>query len=461
MKTSVLLFIVVFCPLSWTCATLKQDAEIEIYRHKRSGFVLELAIKQLIETFSNLRTAFAHNKMKSAGDIGLVLVESVPILGDIVQFLDENPDQIINVENGLKTINKNIKVLDETIKNIGTRVDMLSVKIDLSVIKNQVATDKREISNCFEDFSLYLQNPSSKAEQDRLKQCYSKLSYVRQIGHILSNDELTFMQQPIFDQIIKLTGHCDGGRIWDVFGYLLGLYIEGCTALVTSEMLMYGNESVETKDECRLTIQTVRVKLDDIFKKCEKESCEKYIPVLTNTLKSDQLSNITSKFKSSFPWFHFAVITLRKSASSGIALFNIHIVNHLTLSSHGVVYRVLMWSLKNDSLSAGSHTYGIEYNDNEVESFYNGMNLHNKTSNDRTELNGFVNDSNSSNSFCNRDINVEYQIHNGIGDDIKDFFEKDQNINLTIPGWAIAVIGISLLSSFLIGYIVCKCRKRR
>lgn len=83
MKTSVLLFIVVFCPLSWTCATLKQDAEIEIYRHKRSGFVLELAIKQLIETFSNLRTAFAHNKLKSAGDIGLVLVESVPILCSI------------------------------------------------------------------------------------------------------------------------------------------------------------------------------------------------------------------------------------------------------------------------------------------------------------------------------------------------------------------------------------------
>lgn len=210
--------------------------------------------------------------MKSAGDVGLVLVESVPILCDIVQFLDENPDQIINVENGLKTINENIKVLDETIKNIGTRVDMLSLKIDLSVIKNQVATDKREISNCFEDFSLFLQNPSSKAEQDRLKQCYYKLSYVRQIGHILSNDELTFMQQPIFNQIIKLTGHCDGGRIRDVFGYLLGLYIEGCTALVTSEMFMYGNESVETKDECRLTIQTARVTLDDIFKKCEKES---------------------------------------------------------------------------------------------------------------------------------------------------------------------------------------------
>ncbi|CAC5380046.1 unnamed protein product [Mytilus coruscus] len=305
MKTLVLVFIVIFSSLICTCTSLKQDTEIEIYRPKRSGFVLEIAIKQLIETFSNLRTAFAHNKLKSAGDVGLVLVETVPILGDIVHFLNENPDQIINVENGLKTINDNLKVLDETIKNIGTRVDMLSLKIDLSVIKNQVATDKREISNCFADFSLFLQNPSSKAEQDRLKQCYSKFSYVSQIGHILSNNELTFMQQPIFNQIIKLTGYCDGGRIQDVFGYLLGLYIEGCTALITSEMLMYGNESVETKDECRRTIQTARINLNDILKKCERESCEKYIPVLTYALKSDQVSTIKSKLKSSFPWFNW------------------------------------------------------------------------------------------------------------------------------------------------------------
>ncbi|CAC5370664.1 unnamed protein product [Mytilus coruscus] len=460
MKTSDLVVFVVFCSLSCTCTSLKQDAEIKINRPERSGYVLELAIKQLIETFSNLRTAFAHNELKSAGDVGLVLVESVPILGDIVHFFNENPDQIINVENGLKIINDNIKVLDETIKNIGTRVDMLSLKIDLSVIK-KVATDKREISNCFADFSLFLQNPSSKAEQDRLKQCYSKFSYVRQIGHILSNDELTFMQQPIFNQIIKLTGYCDGGRMQDVFGYLLGLYIEGCTALITSEMLMYGNESMETKDECRLTIQTATVKLDHILQKCEKESCEKYIPVLRNTLKSDQVSKIKLKLKSSFPSFNFAVITLRKPPSSGIALSNILIVNHLTLSSQGVVYRVLLWSLKNDSHSAGSHTYGIEYNENEVESLYNGMNLHNKTLNGRTKLSGFLNDSSSSNSFCNRDIDVEYQIHNGIGDDIKDFFQKDQNINLIIPGWAIAVIGISLLCGFSIGFIVCKCRKSR
>ncbi|CAC5379162.1 unnamed protein product [Mytilus coruscus] len=243
----------------------------------------------------------------------------------------------------------------------------------------------------------------------------------------------------------------------DVFGYLVGLYIEGCTALITSEMLMYGNRSVETKNECRLTIQTAAVKLDDIFKKCERESCEKYVPVLTNTLKSDTVSKKKSKLKSSFPWFNFALITLRKPTSSGIALSNIHIVNHWTLSSQGVIYRVLMWSLKNDSKSPGSHTYGIEYNDNEVEYLYNGMNLHNKTLNGRTKLSGFLNDSSTSNSFCNRDINVEYQLHNGIGDD----FEKYQNINLTIPGWTIAVIGISLLSSFLIGFIVCKCRNSK
>lgn len=91
--------------------------------------------------------------MQSADDVALSFVDSIPILDNLVYLFTEDPDPTFDV--CLTTFNNTLIVLNENIEQIGTKVDQLSRTIYLSVIQNQVATDKREISNCFMNFSLY------------------------------------------------------------------------------------------------------------------------------------------------------------------------------------------------------------------------------------------------------------------------------------------------------------------
>ncbi|CAC5378259.1 unnamed protein product [Mytilus coruscus] len=451
MKTSILI-LHILCSSTLTLTELKgKESKHKIA--KRNAQALQIAIDQLIKTSADLKTAYVNNDLETAGDVGLTLVESMPIIGDIVHVLNNNPDPSFDFKSGLITINDNLKVLNTKIKKIGVRVEELSKTIDLSVIKNQVATDKREISNCYADLLLFLPNPLSNAEQDRLIDCYSKFSYVRQVGGILRNDKLTFMQKPIFDQIIDITGYCDGARIEDVFGFLLGIYIEGCTALITSEVLKYGNKSTTYRVECKTTIQASRNLLIEILINCKLESCSKYIQAMTNMLKMDQASNIESQLKAIFPWFNFVIVMLRKEVSSGIALYNLHVFNYLTLSSSDVVYRVLIWAPTANSTTSGDNTYGVGYKENEMEFIYNGINLHKTTINGLTQLTGFHDNISYFQTFCSRDVNIA---DSEVGTNIKDLPSILQT-DTSFAGWKIAVIIISLV--ILLVVIVCciKC----
>ncbi|XP_071135373.1 uncharacterized protein [Mytilus edulis] len=450
----IILFATIWYSFSYEFTEHNKDTNHDI---KRRGIVLvQAAIAQLAETSSSLKTAYANNELQSAGNVALVLVEAVPVLGDIVYLLAEKPDSIFDIESGLTTINDNLKVLNTNIKNIGVRVDELAKKIDLSVIKNQVATDKREISNCYADLLLFLQNPIPKAEQDRIKNCYSKSAYIRQIGSILSNDKLTFMQNPIFDQIIDITGYCDWERIQDVYGFLLGIYIEGCTALITSEVLKYGNESITFKDECKTTIQGALHIQTQLFKNCKMDPCSKYVEVMINMLKSDPASDIKLQLQKSFPWFNFVIVSLRQGFSSGIALNNIRVFNLVTLSSSAVVNRVLIWSPDNNTGFSGQDRYGIEYKENKVESVFNGMNLLKTSKNGLTNMFGFRSNWSILESVCNRNFNTDDQTESDVASDIKDLLLSDHNVSL--PGWAIALIVVVLIIAVVVGFCIYKKR---
>lgn len=444
MKTSILI-LNILCMISTTFSEQKgRDSMHKI--DKRNAAVLKLALDQLIKTSANLKTAYANNDLQSAGDVALSLVESIPIIGDIVYLLTNNPETSFDFESALTVINDNLKVLNANIKKIGIKVEDLSKTIDLSVIKNQVATDKREISNCYADFLLFLPNPTLKAEQDRLKHCYSKFSYVRQIGNILINDKLTFMQKPIFDQILEITGYCDGKRINDVFGFLLGIYIEGCTALMTSEVLTYGNKSTTFKNECKTTIQASRKTHAEIVMNCTMELYNKHIPTMTNILKTDHASSIESSLQTIFPWFNFVIVTLQKRISSGIALYNLKVFNYLTLISNDIVYRVLIWSPRTNDTNSGNYTYGVGYNEKEVEFVYNGKNLHKTTINGLTQLTGYHDNVRKFQVICNREVNTDDK---EVGTDIKDLPTNLREFT-SLSGWKIALITISMVIIFLL-----------
>ncbi|CAC5379164.1 unnamed protein product [Mytilus coruscus] len=410
MKTylSILFILLSSSSCSWSFSEGKDKTSA-----KRNALAAELALVQVAETSSTLTTAYSNNELQSADDVALSFVDSIPILGNLVYLFTEDPDPTFDVESGLTTINNNLKVLNENIERIGTKVDQLSRTIDISVIQNQVATDKREISNCFTDFLLYLQNPYSIAEQDRLKSCYTKFSYVRQIGDILINKQMTFMQQPIFNQITEKAGYCDGEGIQDVYGFLLGLYIEGCSALITSEVLTYGNESTTYEDECKTTIQTANDTLNKIFNNCKTES----------------------------------FVTLSKSVSSGFVLYENEVFNYLTLSDNGVAYRIIIWSSDTNTHISGNYSYGIGYKETDVESIHNGIGLRNGTANGLTELKGFC-DNSISTSYCNDDVITSEQTNSGSGNSFQDFLTSDQNISLSLQGWLIAVVIVAIAICF-------------
>ncbi|XP_071136774.1 uncharacterized protein [Mytilus edulis] len=428
--------------------------------HRRNpAFAAELVVEQLAVTTSSLKSAYDNNELQNAGDVALVLVESIPVLGDIIHLFSGKQDTPFDIENGLKTINSNLKTLNKNIKNLGTRVNKLSNEIDLSVLKNQVANDKREISNCYDDFLLFLEHPMNHAEQDRVKNCYSKFGYLRQIGSILSNNKLTFMQKPLFDQIIEVTGYCEGKRLKEVYLYLMGIYIEGCLSLITSEALTYGNDSTTYEDECKSTLQTAQETLATLFENCKLEPCDRYLEVMTKSLELEKAADVPSELKDSFPWFEFEIVTLRRGLRTGLVLHNIDNFDYLTLSKGGFVYRLLMWSQYNETLNSGPGQFNIQFNADDLESIYNGMELLTNTTNGQTTVSGHLNAFNVSKPACKHNINTDGKTDGDLKNKIKNFLSKDQNVNVSLPGWAIAVIAIAVV--IVVGVcVICCCKMR-
>ncbi|CAC5379140.1 unnamed protein product [Mytilus coruscus] len=457
----ILIYIALFhaCCLHIT-SELEPNTRHELHR-RNPAFVAEIVVEQLATTTSNLKSAYANNELENAGDVALVLVESIPILGDIVQLLSGKQENTFDVESGLKTINYNLKTLNKNIKSLGTRVNELSNEIDLSVLKNQVANDKREISNCYDDFLLFLEHPTNQAETDRVKTCYSKFGYVRQIGNILSNNKLTFMQKPLFDQIIEVTGYCDGKRIKDVYLFLLGIYIEGCLSMITSESLTYGNDSTTYKDECTSNLQISRETLTKLFENCKLEPCDHFQQAMTKALKSNKESDLTSQLPDAFPWFSLEIVTLRKGSITGMRLQSIDTFDYLTLSRGKFVYRLLMWSQYNSTSNSGSGQFDIQFNEDDLETVYNGMELNVSTINGLTTMTGHVNGLTNPGQACKHNINTDVQTDGGVGNEIKNFLSKDQNLNVSLPGWAVALIVVSVVFIVLVIVIGCVLKKFR
>lgn len=269
---------------------------------------------------------------------------------------------------------------------------------------------------------------------------------------------MTFMQQPIFNQITEKDGYCDGEGIQDVYGFLLGLYIEGCSAVITSEVLTYGNISTTYKDECKTTIQTTNDTLNEIF--CQMESCNKFIHVMKNSLKVDPASSIKSQLQASFPWFFFVVVTLPKSVSSGFVLYENEVFNYLTLSYNGAAYRIIIWSSDTNTLISRNYSYGIGYKETDVQSIHNGIGLRNGIANGLTELKGFR-DNSISTSYCNDDVIASEQTDSGSGNRFQDLLTSTQNISLSLPGWLKAVVIVVIAICFgLFGLACYGCCKK-
>ncbi|VDI20748.1 Hypothetical predicted protein [Mytilus galloprovincialis] len=88
----------------------------------------------------------------------------------------------------------------------------------------------------------------------------------------------------------------------------MGIYIEGCLSLLTSETLIYGNDSTTYEDECKSTLQTTQKILATLFENCKLEPCDRYLEVMTKSLELEKAAEVPSELKIRFLGSHLKLL---------------------------------------------------------------------------------------------------------------------------------------------------------
>lgn len=406
---------------------------------------------------SELKTAYSNNELDNANDAAVTLVKSVPVLGDFASIVIKKPEEQVDIKTALKVINENMNAIKNEIQNVGTKIDDLGRQIDFSIVQTQIADRKVQIYSCYQDFLNFLGNTKSTENQDSVKSCYKSRQDIRQIGLMLTNAESpTFNIEPVYDELIKLVGLCDGEVINEFYQYLLGLYTQGCTVLSVAEALIYKNKSTPLRDECHKTITHSKEVLQVVYDKCQMEHCKIYVPKLESILKNDTISDIQTILKQTFPWFHFFILIL--DSNSDIT-FKEGDINRLTILNKEIDNRVAIWSTQRNTNFTSHFSYGMECTQASVMFKYDDLNLE-ETNKDDSELKtvytGFYQ---IPQQVCVQLVETTTITPSDNENDVKKFFNK--NVNMTLKVWHIMFIIIALIFVFIAMYQIMKYLRRR
>lgn len=431
---------------------LQQQNVKGTYRGKRASAsraeILSGALQQISAATSNLNSAYSNNELQNVGDVAYTIIGSLPVVGDIVSILTSNPENNVDIDSSIIGIHDNLQGMNKEIIKTGAKVDRLSKQLDLSLIQNQVADDVRQIRDCHSNFLLFLIKPTMKPEQERLIKCYDKFEYTREIGNILNDEKLTFSQKPLFDQIIENIGYCNGSQIQSVFKYLLGIYIEGCTATVAAEALKY-NQSSTFEEECKRTINKSQAHLPSVFRKCSLVSCENVNKVIGEIVIQSNISRISHTLRETFPWFFFTTLLFDVEVESNVKFYDGKL-NRLVVTSIGDVHRVVLWQSFTNKNSNGDFQIGVEYNEDSYRDSFNYISLIFVRGSKRSSFIGFQHDK-SIDKECSHTLDV-----GNLGRKV-----PSEN-NTSLSKVAVAMIAIGCIAFILLValFIYC-CRKHR
>lgn len=420
----------------------KNQYDIFHSREKRgipATIATKVAVQQILGTTQNLKSSFVNGEIHDIGDFAIAMIESMPIVNDIVSLFTNNPSDTADIQTTLNSINNHLETFNSDINNIEEKVEQLLQRLDLSVIQNQVAGDRREIKSCHTDFLLFLEQPGNKADSDRLISCYDKFSYTREIGGILNNEKVTFSQKALFDQIIDNSGYCNGTEIINVFRYLFGIYIDGCNAITAAESLKYNATSTTLKDECTTTINSTKTFFSTLYELCSAQSCTDFEQPLVSVLRETDINISIDIFNETFPWFHFSIFSFDDGRHINEEFFDGQI-NRLVLKKEGYIFRTVLWLTFKNQYTHGAFQYGLKFDKNALQDQYNGLNLIVYQSSDTTAYVGFHQSNNTLQTECKLVFNDEKQI-----------VPKPDPIKLSIG----AIVGIVIGS--VVGLIILCC----
>ncbi|CAG2214335.1 unnamed protein product [Mytilus edulis] len=203
---------------------------------------------------------------------------------------------------------KELKVLSENQDKIVHGIENLQNKIDILPIKNEITTRSVDINSCFRDLNYYLRQPEMKSRQDNIRKCADAIKPgIRFIAELLKESN-TYTK--VFGEIIETDKLCNVSKIMGMHKYLLSLFVTGCEAAITSEVVEYNGTSTNMLEECNTNFQDINAHLMDIFRECTNDPCDTVISVLNSSI----LLNIDKHAKviwqdvtSYFPWFHFQI----------------------------------------------------------------------------------------------------------------------------------------------------------
>lgn len=346
----------------------------EIIRKNAKSNSLESIVNVLVTTSSELKDLFGvgGNDLSDSGDLILDLLDNIPYVGRVIAFIQKGA-----ILRGIAQINSNLKIIQQQIKTIGNKVDQILHALQLSIFQKQVAEDIREIENCYKSFLLYVRESAGQSERDRLIQCSGAISNLREIGRILNDETVTFLQKPLFPEIIELIGHCDGKKINDVFNYLLGLYSQGCTAIIAAETLKYNGSSDTVHRECTKVIKQSLRHIRLLYDSCKVQSCNKMVKVIEKIEKASDIVQLGNTLHITFPWFHFVVLQFNQQDIANVKFFG-GTLNRLILPYTGYVKSIIMWAeYKSVPLKTepNLYEYGVEYTKTSLSSNFDQLNL--------------------------------------------------------------------------------------
>ncbi|XP_062586792.1 uncharacterized protein LOC134248403 [Saccostrea cucullata] len=272
--------------------------------HQAEGILNLADVTVYVDEFIiNLGEEFENGDIDNAETIVLNLLRSVPGFGNVVKLF---------VSGGNSEINELYRKLDQMshdVSQIKAVVQTIPSIIQISVIQKQVAEDEREINNCYLDSLSYLNNPTGSPEIDRMKTCYDKFQYVRDVSRILQGESVTFNQHSLFKEVKLKSGFCNGTEIVNIFKYLYGLFTKGCIAVGLAEQVKFEN-STRINDECQSFVPRIFTFIREFYSTCQTFdlcSVEKEHNFMLQTISSD-VENSIKFFKILFPWYEATLI---------------------------------------------------------------------------------------------------------------------------------------------------------
>lgn len=360
-----------------------QNVESPTEREKRE---LPAVLQTGIRISGTLASAYLGGTVGTIVSGALNLINTIPA---IIDFF--NGDNIKDeIRRGFHEIHDNLNTMQKEITSVGAKVEKLSKKLDISIVQNRVAEAGNKIRDCHANFLLYTESPSSKAEKDRLVKCDEKFKYTREMGDILTGNTLTFLHNSLFDQLRDSAGYCNASQISHVFNYILGLYIEGCTASVAAETLKYDGSSGNRRTTCERTLHNFTSYLSLQFNNCAVETCQDIAFPIKSIVQTTQISAEDMYFtlRKTFPWFEFTILLFRNDKEPNIEFLDGQ-MNRLVVKNPDKTYSVVLWlPSSTKGTTDGVIRFGIEFDRNTLQDSYNGLHLA-KTGSNRETLSAF------------------------------------------------------------------------